>query len=180
MPLNILKRSIQLPEGVAFDITSLNVATLKGPNGVFSKELPMNVSVNSEEGLVNLSVEDINDKSQRATLGLVKSLISGGILGVTTGFVKALEIKGVGYRAIIKGKDLSLSLGFSHPVDFPIPEGITLETPSQTEVLVKGVDKCLVGQVAANIRRYRPVERYKGKGIRYKDEVVIIKETKKK
>ena len=180
MPLNILKRSIELPKDVSFEVNDSNFATLKGPKGTYSKELSDVVSIESKDGMINFTVDDIDNKSQRAQLGLVKSLISGAIEGVTKGFVKELEIKGVGYRAIVKGSMLSLNLGFSHPIEFKIPEGITIEAPSQTEVLVKGVNKYLVGQVAANIRRYRPVERYKGKGIRYKNEVVLMKETKKK
>jgi len=180
MPLNNLKKPIELPSGVTFAISGLNEATLTGPKGKFNKKLPEEVKVNSENNFLNLEVEDINDKTLRAKLGLVKSLITGGIVGITEGFTKTLTIKGVGYKAALKGKELVLNLGFSHPVNFPIPEGITIETPSQTEILVKGIDKCLVGQVAADIRAYRSVECYKGKGVRYKDEQVSMKEAKKK
>ena len=179
MPLNILKRSIELPKDVVMEVNSSNV-TFKGPKGSCSKELPTLVQIKNEGGQIDLSVDDINDKSQRSKLGLVKSLLQGGIVGVTEGFVKTLEIKGVGYRAAVKGKALNLNLGFSHPIEFDIPEGITIEAVSPTELNIKGVDKYLVGQVAANIRRYRPVECYKGKGIRYKNEYVSMKETKKK
>lgn len=179
MPLNFLKRPIELPPSVTFEIND-NLAVLSGPKGKYTKQLPSEVSINLESNLLNLEVEDLNDKSLREKLGLVKSLLNSGIVGTTTGFTKILEIKGVGYRAALKGNELVLSLGFSHPVNFSIPEGITIEVPSQTEVIVKGIDKALVGQTAANIRRYRPVECYKGKGIRYKDEQVSIKEAKKK
>jgi large subunit ribosomal protein L6 len=112
--------------------------------------------------------------------GTTRSLINNMVRGVTEGFERKLELVGVGYRAKAQGKVLNLTLGFSHPVNYAIPEGITIDTPSQTEVLVKGIDKQKVGQVAAEIRRYRPPEPYKGKGVRYADEHVVIKEAKKK
>jgi large subunit ribosomal protein L6 len=114
-----------------------------------------------------------------AISGTTRALLANMIEGVTRGFEKKLELKGVGYRAISEGKKLNLTLGFSHPVKFTVPEGITVETPSQTEIVVKGTDKQLVGQVAAEIRRFRPPEPYKGKGVRYADERVAIKEAKK-
>jgi len=180
MPLNNLKKPIELPSNVTFTIDEMNVATLSGPKGNFSKKLPGEVAVKCEDSSLSFNVKDIKIKSLRAKLGLVKSLVNGAIVGVTTGFAKTLEIKGVGYKAALKGKELVLNLGFSHPINFKIPEGITIETPSQIEILVKGIDKCLVGQVAADIRAYRPVECYKGKGVRYKDEQVSRKEAKKK
>jgi large subunit ribosomal protein L6 len=119
-------------------------------------------------------------KSSVALAGTMRSLVNNMVIGVTTGFEKKLELRGVGYRAQVKGQFLNLTLGFSHPVDHPIPVGITIETPSQTEVIIKGSDKCVVGQVAADIRAYRAPEPYKGKGIRYVGEHVVMKEAKKK
>ena len=115
-----------------------------------------------------------------ALTGTFRSLVNNMVFGVTTGFEKKLELRGVGYRSQVKGKSLNLTLGFSHPVNFDIPVGITIETPSQTEIVIKGADKQLVGQVAANIRAFRPPEPYKGKGIRYVGEHIVMKEAKKK
>ena len=124
------------------------------------------------------STED--DKNAKTQAGTARAIVNNMVTGVTKGFVKKLTLIGVGYRAQVKGKELNLTLGFSHPIDFPIPEGITIETPSQTEILVRGCDKQKVGQVAANIRSFRPPEPYKGKGVRYADEHVVRKEAKKK
>ena len=135
--------------------------------------------VSQEENVIKTDVAE-DTKAAWMQAGTARSLINGMIVGVSKGFEKKLVLNGVGYRAKAAGKNLNLSLGFSHPVDHAIPEGITVETPSQTEVILKGADKQLVGQVAANIRAYRKPEPYKGKGIRYDDEHVRRKEAKKK
>ena len=133
----------------------------------------------SQEGnQLKMSVND-DSKSANAIAGTTRALLQNIVTGVSVGYERKLTIIGVGYRAQVQGKVLDLTLGFSHPVKFEIPEGITIETPSQTEIIIKGIDKQLVGQVAANIRAYRPPEPYKGKGIRYADENVVRKETKK-
>ena len=137
---------------------------------------------------VEISVADGNariaarsgSRLAKAMAGTTRALINNMVTGVTDGFERKLELVGVGYRAQSQGKSLNLTLGFSHPVSYPVPDGISIETPSQTEILVKGIDKQRVGQVAAEIRRYRPPEPYKGKGVRYSDERVVIKEAKKK
>ena len=137
------------------------------------------ISVNQEDGMLQVAANDESSQA-RAMSGTTRSLLSNLVTGVSSGFEKKLTIIGVGYRAQVQGKNLNLSLGFSHPVVYPIPEGITIEAPSQTELVVKGADKQKVGQVAAEIRRYRPPEPYKGKGVRYTDEYVVRKQAKKK
>lgn len=136
------------------------------------------VDVKQEDGLLKFAARN-NSKNARALSGTTRALIQNMVTGVSDGFERKLEINGVGYRAQAQGKVLNLTLGFSHPVNFNIPEGITIETPSQTEIIVKGMDKQKVGQVAANIRDYRPPEPYKGKGVRYTGERIIRKEAKK-
>jgi large subunit ribosomal protein L6 len=134
--------------------------------------------VKQEEGVLKMEARN-NSKSANALSGTTRALLQNIVKGVSEGFERKLEIIGVGYRAQAQGRTLNLTLGFSHPVNFPVPEGITVETPSQTEIVIKGIDKQQVGQVAANIRDYRPPEPYKGKGVRYSDEVIIRKEAKK-
>jgi large subunit ribosomal protein L6 len=153
--------------------------TAKGPKGELSVELIDVVTAKqTEEGIV---VEPVNDtKLARAAWGTFRSLVQNIVTGVTTGFEKKLAIQGVGYRAAMQGKDLKLSLGFSHEVIYEAPAGVTLACPQPTEVVVSGIDKQVVGQAAANIREYRPPEPYKGKGVRYADEYVFRKEGKKK
>ena len=136
------------------------------------------VSVSREDALLKFSARG-NSKMARALSGTTRVLIQNLVTGVTEPYERKLTIVGVGYRAAVQGKVLNLTLGFSHPVNFPIPEGITIETPSQTEIIIRGIDKQQVGQVAANIRAYRPPEPYKGKGVRYADEHIIRKEAKK-
>lgn len=153
--------------------------TAKGPKGELSVELLDVVKAEmTDEGVV---VSPVNDsKEARAAWGTFRSLVNNIVTGVTDGFERKLEIQGVGYRAAMQGKDLKLSLGFSHEVVYKAPEGITIAAPQPTEVVVSGADKQQVGQVAANIREYRPPEPYKGKGVRYADEYVLRKEGKKK
>ncbi len=173
----IAKAPINLPAGVNVTIAGQNVA-VKGPNGAMALDVHASVAV-AQEGS-SISVKPVDDATGFAMAGTMRQLLNNMVTGVSTGFQKKLTLIGVGYRAQAKGKVLDLALGFSHPVNYDVPEGITIETPSQTEILVKGADKQKVGQVAAEIRAYRPPEPYKGKGVRYADEYVIRKETKKK
>lgn len=174
----IAKNPVSLPGGTEVTIKEDRIVA-KGPVG----ELTMNkhplVSVELEDGLLKIAANDDSTKS-RAMSGTTRALLANLVTGVTTGFEKKLTIIGVGYRAQVQGKNLNLSLGFSHPVVYAIPDGITIEAPSNTELVVKGADKQKVGQVAAEIRHYRPPEPYKGKGIRYTDEYVVRKQAKKK
>ncbi|QYZ65828.1 MAG: 50S ribosomal protein L6 [Gammaproteobacteria bacterium (ex Lamellibrachia satsuma)] len=174
----IAKSPISLPSGVEVKLDGQSVS-VKGPKG--SMQLLVNdlVAINQNDGVVNVTPKQ-EDKSSWAMAGTMRALINNLVTGVTQGFERKLELVGVGYRAQAKGKVLNLSLGFSHPVEYPVPEGIEIATPSQTEIVVSGSDKQLVGQVAAEVRAYRPPEPYKGKGVRYSDEHVVRKEAKKK
>jgi len=169
---------ITLPTGVEVNLVGQSI-TVKGTKG--SLQFNIHEEINVEQQDKVLSVKVLNDSTKANALsGTVRAIVNNMVTGVSKGFEKKLELVGVGYRAQMKGSVLNLTLGFSHPVDYTIPEGISIETPSQTEILVKGIDKQQVGQVAANIRAYRPPEPYKGKGVRYSDEVIIRKEAKKK
>jgi large subunit ribosomal protein L6 len=174
----IAKYPVELPQGVEFNLSGTAVS-IKGGNGTLSMELNSEVELGQEDNMVTVKPRS-GSRFSTAIAGTTRALLANMVEGVTKGFEKKLELKGVGYRANTEGKKLNLTLGFSHPVVFQVPEGITIETPSQTEVIVKGADKQKVGQVAAEIRRFRPPEPYKGKGVRYADERVIIKEAKKK
>ena len=174
----VAKMPVQLPKGVEFKLDG-RLAVLKGPKGELSLELDPSVEVVQEGAELQVRTPG-TEKPKGAMSGTVRALLANMAKGVSEGFQKKLELVGVGYRAQAQGKVLNLTLGFSHPVAYEVPEGITIETPSQTEVLVKGIDRQKVGQVAADIRRYRPPEPYKGKGVRYSDERVVIKEAKKK
>jgi large subunit ribosomal protein L6 len=171
----IAKNPIELPKGVEFKETEGTVS-VKGPKGTLSLEIHPAVGVSLEDGVVSFAP---HNEADMAMAGTMRALVANMVEGVTNGFERKLSLVGVGYRAAVQGKSLNLQLGFSHPVDFEIPEGVTIETPSQTEIIVRGSDKQLVGQVAAKIRAYRPPEPYKGKGVRYADERVIMKEAKK-
>jgi len=153
--------------------------TVKGKKGSLQLDLHPAVEIVNKDNVLTFAPRNQDPKSD-AMAGTFRALLNNMVTGVTTGFEKKLELVGVGYRAQVQGKALNLTLGFSHPVNYPIPEGITVETPSQTEVVVKGMDKQKVGQVAADIRAYRPPEPYKGKGVKYADEVIARKEAKKK
>jgi large subunit ribosomal protein L6 len=167
------KAPITVPSGVDINISGRTI-TVKGPKGSLSRVIPGEIVVRQEES--TLFVERPNDeRDNRAKHGLVRTLVNNMVVGVTDGFTKELEIVGVGYRAEAQGQNLRLALGFSHPVMVNAPEGITFEVPAQTRVIVKGIDKELVGQVAANIRSIRKPEPYKGKGVRYLDERIIRK-----
>jgi large subunit ribosomal protein L6 len=171
----IAKQPVGLPKGVTATITPKSV-TLKGAKGTLSVPLINGVAVVQESD--HLSVK--YDQSNRMQAGATRAHLANMVKGVTTGYERKLELVGVGYRAAIQGKSLNLTLGFSHPVTYEMPEGITIESPSQTEVVIKGVDKQRVGQVAAEIRDIRPPEPYKGKGVRYAGEKIELKEGKKK
>jgi large subunit ribosomal protein L6 len=151
---------------------------VKGAKGEMSHNIHPLVTVQQEDNELKTTIKS-NSKLAKSLSGTTRALIQNIVTGVSEGFEKKLEIVGVGYRASVSGKNLNLSLGFSHPVEFPIPNGVTIETPSQTEILIKGSDKQQVGQLAANIRAYRPPEPYKGKGVRYANERIIRKEAKK-
>jgi large subunit ribosomal protein L6 len=153
--------------------------TVKGPRGSLEHRVHDLVQVNREEGELKVSAVDTS-KQANALAGTTRALVNNMVIGVNDGFEKKLVLIGVGYRAQAKGKVVNLTLGFSHPIDYELPEGVTAETPSQTEIVIKGNDKQQVGQVAAEIRAFRPPEPYKGKGVRYSDEHVVRKEAKKK
>lgn len=173
------KLAVPVPAGVTATVDGQTVS-VKGPKGTLSFTVPDRIAVAMQEDGA-IKVDPVNDEQMsRAMWGLSRTMIKNLVTGVTEGFVRNLQINGVGYRAAVQGKDLELSLGFSHPVKFPIPAGIDIRTPKPTEIVVSGIDKQRVGQVAAEIRRWRPPEPYKGKGIKYSDETVVRKEGKKK
>ena len=174
----IAKTPVELPSGVEVKLTASTIA-IKGAKGQLQMDLHQSVEVKQGENVLTFEARD-GSKLSRAMSGTTRALIGNMVTGVHAGFEKKLQLIGVGYRAQAKGKSLNLTLGFSHPVVYALPEGVTAETPSQTEIVIKGIDKQLVGQVAAEIREYRRPEPYKGKGIRYADEVVRRKEAKKK
>ena len=174
----IAKAPVDVLSGVEISIAGQEI-TVKGKNGTLTRVFNEAVEVVQEENQLVAKPREgaVNGWAQAGT---ARSLLNNMIVGVAQGFEKKLLLNGVGYRAQAQGSKLNLTLGFSHPVAYEMPEGISVETPSQTEIIVKGVDKQLIGQVAANIRAYRPPEPYKGKGVRYADEVVRRKEAKKK
>ena len=174
----IAKEPIELPQGVEFKQEG-NVVTLKGGNGSLSLELNNEVELTKNENVLQIAPRS-GSRFSTAVAGTMRALLANMVTGVTNGFERKLQLVGVGYRAQVQGKKLNLTLGFSHPVVHDVPEDVTVEAPSQTEIVIKGADKQKVGQVAAEIRSYRPPEPYKGKGIRYADERVIMKEAKKK
>ncbi len=172
------KQPVAIPSGVDIEINNQEIK-VKGGKGQLALSLHPFTKVVQEDG--QLKIQPVGEtKAHWAMTGTMRALVNNMVIGVSEGFEKKLQLVGVGYRAQAQGKKVNLSLGFSHPVEFAVPEGITVETPSQTEILVKGSDKQLVGEVAAKIRSYRPPEPYKGKGVRYADEYVAIKEAKKK
>lgn len=172
----VAKAPVVIPAGVEVLLNGQEI-TVKGSNGTLSRVFHEDVIVAKEENELKFSIA--NGKSS-AQAGTARALANNMVIGVTKGFEKRLQLVGVGYRAAVKGKVIDLTLGFSHPVNYELPEGITAECPSQTEIVLKGADKQVIGQVAANIRAYRKPEPYKGKGIRYSDEHVRRKEAKKK
>jgi large subunit ribosomal protein L6 len=172
------KRPVPVPGGVTATVEGQRVDA-KGPKGQLSVVLHDDVKVEQGDGGITVTPRH-ETKRARSMWGMSRSMVANIMGGVSEGFTRRLEIQGVGYRAQLQGKNLQLALGFSHEVLFPIPEGITIECPRPTEIVVSGIDKQRVGQVAANIRDYRPPEPYKGKGVRYADEYVMRKEGKKK
>ena len=173
----VAKNPISIPDNVELKIND-NIVMVKGGKGELEFELPMSVNLNIEENILTVQYDETDQKSV-ALAGTSRALVNNMIIGVTDGFEKKLELIGVGYRAKASGKLLELTLGFSHPVKYQLPEDVEVETPSQTEVVLKSHNKQLLGQVAAEIRSFRPPEPYKGKGVRYSDEQVKRKEAKK-
>ncbi|SHK35890.1 50S ribosomal protein L6 [Paramaledivibacter caminithermalis] len=171
------KQPITIPQGVQVTVTEKNVVSVKGPKGELSEQINPDIKVNINSDVITVE-RPSNNKKHRELHGLSRTLIANMVEGVTKGYEKKLQIIGVGYRAQKKGKVLNLQLGYSHPIDMEDPEGITVETPSQTEIIIKGINKQAVGNYAAKIRDLRPPEPYKGKGIRYDGEYVRRKEGK--
>ncbi|MGV6809538.1 MAG: 50S ribosomal protein L6 [bacterium] len=175
----IAKKPLSLPKGVEFNIDGQAI-NIKGSKGTFDYQVHHSVMVEKDENDIKFRPLDTDDRSAWAMAGTMRALAANMVQGVSQGFEKKLQLVGVGYRAQAKGSQVNLSLGFSHPIEHKLPDGITAETPSQTEIIIRGVDKQKVGQVAADIRDYRPPEPYKGKGVKYADEHIIRKEAKKK
>ncbi|HEY4211369.1 MAG TPA: 50S ribosomal protein L6 [Steroidobacteraceae bacterium] len=173
----VAKAPVDLPKGVTATVAPGSV-TIKGAKG--SLTLPLNAGVSVVTAEDKLEIKYDNPGLARMQAGSTRAHLANMVLGVTKGYEKKLELVGVGFRAGVQGKTLNLTLGFSHPVSYPIPEGITIETPTQTEVVIKGIDRQKVGQVAAEIRDVRPPEPYKGKGVKYAGEKIELKEGKKK
>jgi large subunit ribosomal protein L6 len=174
----IAKFPVILPKGVEVTLAA-EAVSIKGPLGTLTQPLRKDVGVQREGD--TLLVKNLDDSAEsNAMSGTVRALVANMVVGVTKGFEKRLTLVGVGYRAQAQGDKLNLALGFSHPVVHPMPKGVKVETPTQTEIVIKGLDKQQVGQVAAEVRAYRPPEPYKGKGVRYSNEQVVLKETKKK
>ena len=171
----VAKKPVVMPKGVDLNVQS-NSISVKGPKGTLSITKPASIDVKLEDGNAQLSTDDV---AMIPLTGTLRAILANMVQGVTEGYERKLELVGVGYRAAMQGKDLNLSLGFSHPVLFKTPDGITIATPTQTEIMVSGADKQRVGEVAAKIRGFRPPEPYKGKGVKYAGETIIRKEAKK-
>ena len=174
----IAKYHVPVPDKVQITVDASEV-TVKGPLGTLKQPITREVVVKLENNQVTFAAAD-ESKAANALSGTMRANVANMVKGVKEGFQKKLTLVGVGYRAQAQGNKLNLTLGFSHPISYALPEGIKAETPTQTEILIKGVDRQKVGQVAAEVRAYKPPEPYKGKGVRYADEQVVIKETKKK
>jgi large subunit ribosomal protein L6 len=171
----VAKKPVPLPKGVDCQVSADKI-TVKGPKGTLTLAKPEGVDVAVKDGVVNLTTVG---EGQTKLTGTIRALIANMAQGVSEGYARKLELVGVGYRAALAGKDLNLTLGYSHPIVFKTPEGITIEVPTQTEIFIKGADKQRVGEVAAKIRAFRPPEPYKGKGVRYQGEQITLKEAKK-
>lgn len=169
---------VELPSGVAVNLNG-QVITVKGGNGTLELNIHDRVEVTEDAGVLRFAARD-GAKTSRAQAGTARALVNNMVTGVSKGFERKLQLLGVGYRAKASGSSINLTLGFSHPVDYKVPSGVKAETPSQTEIILKGADKHQLGQVAADIRAFRPPEPYKGKGVRYAEEHVRRKEAKKK
>jgi large subunit ribosomal protein L6 len=174
----IAKSPVELPQGTEFKLEG-NVVTIKGSKGALSLDLNSEVELIEEDGSLKVAPRS-GSRFAMAVTGTTRALLANMVQGVNEGFERKLELVGVGYRAQAQGSKLNLTLGFSHPVVYDMPEGVSVETPSQSEIVIRGSDKQKVGQAAAEIRRFRPPEPYKGKGVRYSDERVQLKEAKKK
>lgn len=174
----IAKKPVELLDGAKVNISGDEVA-VEGKNGKLSLTLHKDVQIKEEDGQLVIAPK-VENKPSWAMAGTMRSLVNNMVIGVTEGYKKELKLIGVGYRAAVQGNNLNLTLGYSHPIDFAIPEGIKIEAPSQTDLVVSGADKQLVGEVSAKIRSFRPPEPYKGKGVRYADEHISLKEAKKK
>ena len=174
----VANNPVEIPSGVEITLSD-QVIKVKGPKGELNQDTHPFVEISKDDNVLKFAATN-SEKAANAMAGTMRALVNNMITGVSNGFEKKLTLIGVGYRAQAQGNVLNLSLGFSHPVNHAIPEGVSVETPSQTEVIVRGIDKQKVGQTAANIRAYRPPEPYKGKGVRYSDEHVVRKEAKKK
>ncbi|WKD49362.1 50S ribosomal protein L6 [Microbulbifer spongiae] len=174
----IANSPVVLPAGVSVDLKGQDIA-VKGGNGNLNMVIHGDVEVSQVDSQLTFAARN-NSKQAKALAGTTRALVNNMVVGVSAGFEKKLQLLGVGYRAKAAGKKVNLTLGFSHPIDYQLPEGVTAETPSQTEIVLKSSDKQLLGQVAAEIRAFRPPEPYKGKGVRYADERVYRKEAKKK
>jgi len=174
----VAKQPVIVPAGVTVDISGAAIM-VKGPKGTLQHSLNSSVSASLSDGVVKFS-SNSTAKNAIAQAGTARALVANMVHGVENGFTKSLDLVGVGYRAQAQGAVLKLSLGFSHPIEFTVPSGIGVETPSQTQIVVSGADKQQVGQVAAKIRAFRPPEPYKGKGVKYSDEHIVRKEAKKK
>jgi large subunit ribosomal protein L6 len=172
------KKAVPVPNGVTVTLEGQTV-TVKGPKGQLAWTVAEEIEVRQEGGELLLA-KKVEGQRAQAMWGLSRTLVNNMVVGVTTGFEQTLELVGVGYRAAMKGQALSMQLGFSHDVDIPAPNGVTFAVPKQTEVKISGIDKHLVGETAARIRRIRPPEPYKGKGVKYSDEKISLKEGKKK
>jgi large subunit ribosomal protein L6 len=176
----IAKAPIHFPSGIEVKMDGKTLS-VKGQKGTMNLPLHKDIKVDMDGSTISVSPVNLDVRNPAwAMAGTFRSLISNMVVGVADGWSKKLQLVGVGYRAQSKGKTLTLSLGFSHPIEYSVPEGISVETPSQTEIIISGFDKQLVGQTAAEIRAYRPPEPYKGKGVRYSDEHIVRKEAKKK
>ena len=174
----IAKKPVEIPQSVEVNLSG-SMVTVKGKLGEMSQKIHSLVNVSVDDNAILFSLAE-NSQDAKAMSGTMRALVSNMVEGVSEGFTKKLQMVGVGYRAAVQGKVLNITAGFSHPVNIQFPEGVSVETPSNTEILVKGYDKQKVAQFAANIRSVRPPEPYKGKGIRYHDEQIILKEGKKK
>ena len=168
---------ITVPGGVVVKVAEQEV-TVTGPKGTLSYSAPEMISVTQDDSLLVISLEESTDRNAKAYHGLVRSLVQGMVTGVSEGFRRELEFQGVGYRGQCKGQSLTLNLGYSHPVEFEVPEGVQVSMPDNTHVVLESIDKQKVGQVAATIRRFRPPDAYKGKGIRYAGEEISLKDGK--
>jgi len=172
------KKPVELGKDLTADVQGQSV-TIKGKKGSLSLQVNSEVAVTVEGSTVKVAPRS-GAQFANAMAGTTRALLANMVTGITTGFQKKLELVGVGYRAAVQGQKLNLTLGFSHPVEYPVPKGITIETPTQQEIIIKGMDRQQVGQVAAEIREYRRPEPYKGKGVKYSTETIVLKEAKKK